>query len=440
MIKLYDSANLREQLGELLAEADAINALATEETRDLTDVEQSRFDEILLEIGSDGVDGKPKEGIYAQIDKAEKFERIKASAARPTSPAPATPAKVRLPAMARRRLKAFKGENAHQNAYDAGMFLKAALLRDEQASVYCAEHGLDVRQASNEGTNSAGGFLVPDIISSAIIDVMEEYGDLAAAGRQVAMTTDVLNVPKRSSGPAVQYPGEAAAITGTQKVWASVALTAVKRAVLTKISNELIGDAIIGVVDDALMEIGRQLGLRRDEELIDGDGTSTYGSVTGLENEGSIPAVTGAGNTFAELTLPNFASVIGSLPDKYHRNAIWLMSRQGFAGSAERLAWTAGGNTHDTMTSNGTGRSFMGYPVIFSDFMPAEANSATAAYFGSFLDGLIVGQRTGVELASSTDYAFNEDVLTVRGTVRYDADFHDAGATGAFAKLDLAAS
>jgi len=75
--------------------------------------------------------------------------------------------------------------------------------------------------------------------------------------------------------------------------------------------------------------------------------------------------------------------------------------------------------------------------------MPASAASKFGVFFGNFNAGVVMGDRQGVEIASSADYAFNLDVMTLRLTARYDLAVHEApgaSSTGAFAGIKTAAS
>ena len=90
----------------------------------------------------------------------------------------------------------------------------------------------------------------------------------------------------------------------------------------------------------------------------------------------------------------------------------------------------AGGNAvSDVESGQRTGRPmFLGSPVYFSSQMPtATAASTICAYFGSFGDGVLVGDRLGVRIAQSDQYAFDTDRLAIRAVSRYDIVAHDVG-------------
>ncbi len=454
MIKLYDSQALRETLGDLLAEADAICNMAKQEERELTTEENSRFDEILDQVGSNGDDGAEVTGIYASIAKAEKFEKMKAAAARPSTTGVATPqgsldgGGQTQPAIprARCRLKAFR---SNEDAFRAGKWFKAQVTGDEDAKQWLRDYGnaeVNIQNVQTTKVDPDGGFITPDPMSSAILDAMDIFGAALVLARRIPMTSMSLQLPRRDGGLTVYYPGEATAITASDKSWTQTKLTADPRAVLTKVSLQLNDAALINVMEDLSMEIGRALGIKMDQELILGDGTSSYGGVQGLPSASNI-SNNATGNLFSEAVLADFSAVVGALPQKFHANASWLMSRAGYAESAERLAYAAGGNTTDNVASGEgrgsasvTGRSFMGYPVVFSDQMPAEANSAAAAYFGDFNYGVVIGEFGNVQIATSEHRYFEEGNLAIRGIYNYDLVLTDFSSTGAFSRLLLASS
>jgi len=60
----------------------------------------------------------------------------------------------------------------------------------------------------------------------------------------------------------------------------------------------------------------------------------------------------------------------------------------------------------------------LGEPVYFSQKMSTVTSSDAGvikAYYGDFITGSIIGHRTQLEIASSTEYAFNKRALATRG-------------------------
>lgn len=440
---MKNAKQLRENVGEILAKCEALNELCASEERDFSSEEQTQFDSWLAEVGNDGSDGESKTGLYAKIDRAEKFEKLAAKKFASAPEAPKPKADIRFP-KAFGKLKAFKNE---KDAYQCGLWFQANLLGDQNAKQKLNDMG-SIYAAQTEGTNSEGGHTVPDIFSSTIINVMESVGVAPQVLRRIGMTSDVLNVPKRVSGQTVYYPGEASAITASDKVYGSVALAAVKRAVLTQISNELIADSLINIVDDVAMEAGHQLALNLDDEFVNGDGSSSYGSVTGLVSSCGAAGthdLSSGETTFGDIVLADLHTCMSLVAEKFwdEGRMSWIMRRSTWANAVQPLIYAAGGNTVQSL-EGGTRLSLFGYPVYLTDKMPAEAVSKYGVFFGNFYEAALMGQRKEVEFASSQDYGFNLDVLTIRALNRYDLSVHESpgsGTTyGAYAGIKTAAS
>jgi HK97 family phage major capsid protein len=335
-----------------------------------------------------------------------------------------------------KKLSAFTDE---KDAFDSGQWLKAFLARsrngfDEAAEAHCAKRGWQILATATEGSPTAGGYLVPSPLSNAIIDTRELAGVARALSRVVPMTSDTLDVAKKTSGVTVYYPGEATAITASDQVWEKVTLNAKKRAILSFISQELSDDSVIPVMDDLASQMGLDLAINEDTEFIKGDGTSTYGNVEGLitaiGSAGTQDATTNS-DTWPELALVDFTNAMSLLQSKYWaRGTAWLCSSQFYYGVMLNLMADAGGNTLGSIESGSAPGMpmFLGSPVFFSAQCPTATAAATiCCYFGAFNAGVMIGDRLGVRIAQSSDYAFDTDRLAIRATSRYDIQCHDVG-------------
>jgi HK97 family phage major capsid protein len=425
----------KEKIADLQDEVQAIVNLAENDDRELNDDESTRVDECLAEI----------QILRENEQRLEKVESEKQRVALARQPQKQDAPKI-LPAIpkAKARLHAFKGEQAERDAYHAGQWIKAQFLNDAAAKQFCNDHGL-ILGAQTGGTNSEGGFLVPDPLSDAIIDVRDSVGVARQISRVIPMTSDTLSVPKRSGGLTIDYPSEAGSITASDKAWANVSLAVKKQATLSKVSNELLADAVINVADDLASEIGFAFAQASDNELINGDGSSTYGSETGVISAlGAAGKVTlDSGETSqSSVTLADLHSVAGKLGDKHHAQAVWVMNRSFYSNVVQKLVYAAGGNTVSDI-AGGSGASLFGYQVYLTEQMPADAADKCIALFGAFVNGVVIGDRDGVEIAMSDSVYFADDCMGIRATARNDINVHDAGDgsdAGAIVGLFTAAS
>jgi HK97 family phage major capsid protein len=432
--------DIRDEIVELQDEAQAVINVAETEDRDLSADEKSRVDSILNTIGENG---ERPSGLRADESRLEKLETEKKRIALARNVSTSVPAPAQIvnvkPPQYRGNLRAFKGQDAVKNAYHAGMWLKATLTGDSEAKRIVADYGIN--NVQTEGTNSAGGFTVADPLSSAILDVREDSGVSRQICDVVQMPSDTLAVPKRSAGLTVYYPGESGAITASDMTFAQVSLSAVKRGTLTQISNELLRDSVVNIADRVASEAGLALALKEDNELIQDDGTGSSG-VTGIlssmhaDQKHTLDSGEVAWSAFA---LSDLHSIVGKLPAKYHPGAVWLMRRDFYSQVVQKLMYAAGGNTTANI-GGATVDALFGKRIYFTDQMDAEAADKCAVLFGDFTNSVIIGSRDQVDIATSSDYAFNQDVLTLRSTVRYDIAVHDAGSGGGLVGAFTAAS
>jgi HK97 family phage major capsid protein len=350
------------------------------------------------------------------------------------------------------KLRAFPNE---QLAYDAGIWMRCVVARefnhvvDRTGEDYCNGIGLDVVNVGHEGSGPTGGYVVPAPLLATIIDTKERVGVSRKALRVLPATSDTLTVPRKVGGLTVYYPGEGNAISDSDVAWAQVTCNLRKRAVLTYLTNELVDDAIISVIDDAFMELSFALALQEDNELINGNGTSSYGGVRGLLSSigaGGVSTAPSGHDTWPELDLNDFATCVGKLPDKYHvYEPAWICSHSFFNQVMARLAYAAGGTTMaEIMGGVGNVRSFLGYPVFLTPWMPtATATSTVCCLFGAYTQAAILADRGAPRLARSDEYKFAEDKVTLRATERHDIVVFDAGtasAAGAYVALATAAN
>ncbi|CAN1529516.1 COG4653 Predicted phage phi-C31 gp36 major capsid-like protein [Caulobacteraceae bacterium] len=101
------------------------------------------------------------------------------------------------------------------------------------------------RRALSEGTDSAGGFSVPTILSAQIIDRLRAQSVLIRAGaRTVPLSSDQNVIAKLTADPTPAWRAESAAIAVSDPTFGAVSLAPKSLAVLVKFSRELLADSV----------------------------------------------------------------------------------------------------------------------------------------------------------------------------------------------------
>ncbi len=445
---MYNSKKIREDIAAALNRIKAIQS-AFESGEEFTDDQKTKLreetDSLLAQVGNSGADGEAKTGLYADLSAAEKIDAIEADRSSPIGNPPKRqrqdkPAdSIRFLPSCKANLKAYKrGDNKSlESAYRAGRWLAAALFGDTKSRDWCNDHGLTIQAAQTEGSNSKGGFLVPEELSRSIIDLREQYGVFRRWARVIPMASDHMVIPRRLSGPTAYAVGEADTITASDKSWNRVELTAKKWGSLTRVSSELAEDAFIDMADDLADEFAYAFANKEDESGFNGDGTSTYHGVTGVMvkvsdgNHAISEYVAASGNTaFSTLDLADFEGALGLVPQyAAMRRPAWFISRVGYYASMARLKNAAGGNNNDDIGA-GSGMEFLGLPVVISQVLNSTTTAQVATHLcavGELSLAATLGDRRQFEVAVSEHAYFTTDELGIRGTERVAINVHDLG-------------
>jgi HK97 family phage major capsid protein len=168
-----------------------------------------------------------------------------------------------------------------------------------------------------------------------------------------------------------------------------------------------------------------------------GDGTSTYGGITGISKllidgnhtAGAITAATGV-DTYAEITITDISTMLGKVRADAIPGAAFFVSQMCFALTMCRLAGANGGiGVVDTPT--GPRPSFLGFPVYATGVLSqstGDLSGATMMLFGDLKKAVTLADRREPTIARADQaQKFAEDQVQFRITERIDINVLDAG-------------
>lgn len=433
---LKSSNEIRDEISELRIKAQAIVDLAKSEERELSEEEQKSFDQFADD--ADGLEqGKlqnalKREDLEAKARQAHKLQARVERGDIAFGDAPENAAKqVVVPARAQSSRKLHCYEN-QRDAYVAGNVILAGLFGNESASRFCDSQGLRINNSQNEGSNIKGGFLVPDEMERSLVRLREERGVFPQYARSYPMASDSVFVPRDIADVSAYWVGEESAITESDKDIGGAELIAKKVACLTKVSSELDEDSVVDVAEMITRSMAYAMADKIDEAGFNGDGSSSYGGVTGLKNALNSAAIQDAasGNTGAStLDLADFENVAGLLPQYAGASPVWFVHSSVYYASMCRLMNAAGGTT-GTEIANGTERRFLGFPVVFAQVLPSETGASASSilcYLGDLSLAATVGNRRNVRTQVSVDRYFENDLIGIKCTERVAINVHERG-------------
>ena len=430
---------IKQQLAKLSDEIEAMAGKSEDEgfKQDIYDAMKERFIDINKQLG-----------------RVEEAEKIAANLATPV------PGQDRLtpfaPPSAHKlygSLKNFKDREiegrtvkAIDQAYTAGMWIKATLFNNAHAQDWCKSRGVPIAKAQGEGVDSAGGFLVPEELMANIIVLRETFGVFRQQCQVVPMGSDTLNWPRRTGGLTASFTGENQGATESTAAWDNINLTAKKCAVLTRMSTEIEQDAVVAIADWLVGEMAYAFASKEDDCGFNGDGTSTYGGMRGttviaVDSSHTFGKFQTSSATLSSLTLKDITSVMGLLPQYAIANAKFYMSQQMFYTVVANLLAAAGGNRLDIL-SQGIEKRLLSFPVVIAQKLPISApgSGLVQFHFGDLTKAAMMGERRGVTIKRSDHRYFENDQIGLLGTERFDVNCHDLGSTTAAGPLVSAVS
>jgi HK97 family phage major capsid protein len=336
------------------------------------------------------------------------------------------------------RRRAFPGYGPEVEAryQRAGQWLLATIFQSDKAAIWCKANGIAITKAAGEGIASSGGFLVPVELSRAILDLRDVYGAFRRRARIVPMASDNMHVPMRPGGTVAYFTGENTAATETSAFVDKIQLTAKKAGALVRLSSELEEDSLTDIVDYVANEIAYAFGVKEDDCAFNGDGTSTYGGISGIAtlvldgNHGQAKVTAASGhNTFLTIDTTDLGKLISAVQASAVPNAAWFCSQTCFAQTFCRLV---GGNGYMpmAMVDGVMTPYYLGFPVVLTQKLPLISTTLTGKVmlvFGDMYGGAVLGQRRGVTIARSADRYLDQDEIGVLGTERFDAVIFEPG-------------
>lgn len=274
-------------------------------------------------------------------------------------------------------------------------------------------------RAQSEGSDAAGGYLVPDGFLNKIIERKKAYGGIASLAETI--TTDSGNPLPFPTNDDTANTGEivaenAAPAGGADLVFGVKTLGAYKYTsqgtggLPLKVSVELLQDSAFDLESYLARALGTRIARKQAVDFAVGTGTGQpQGLLTGLTAGVDLA---GATPTYAELLAATYAIEEEYLNDT--SNVAWVMNAAILRG-IQGILDTSGRPLVADMTAGISGRpsrTLLGYPVVIDNALPATWVAATkTAIFGNVHDSYLIRQVKGVTLVVLRElYAVNGQV------------------------------
>lgn len=175
-----------------------------------------------------------------------------------------------------RRNVSLPGVEDERDKFSFGRMIRAAVTGDWSGAGFEHEVVEQTRKrALSEGTDTAGGYLVPTQVASEVIELLRPNLVLDRMG--VTIHTDVhgspYELPRIEGGAQVFWVGENDPLTESEENFTSISMTPKEVGALVKMSNRFVRLASTDAEDMVRADIARALALEIDRVALRGSGT-----------------------------------------------------------------------------------------------------------------------------------------------------------------------
>lgn len=300
-------------------------------------------------------------------------------------------------------------------------------------------------KALTEGTDSQGGYLVPKEFTAEILRLVEDVGVFRANARVLPMSKRLRDVPVLSTGVSAVIVGENTQITESDAAFGNAQLIAKKLGAITAMSNELLDDSSVPLVQYLAEIFAEAIATLEDTQGFNGSGSGS--NFTGALIASGVNTVNMASTKtdFEDVTYDNLVDVMSAVKSQALANAKWYMHRTIWAYIL-KLKDSQGMPIATNIVVQGNQGTLLGYPVRLVEQMPTSADTAVSTsfiLFGDLKKACLLGDRQEVTIAISQDATIGSNNLFEKNMsgVRVLERVGIVTAVGAYlAKLKTAAS
>jgi HK97 family phage major capsid protein len=256
---------------------------------------------------------------------------------------------------------------------------------------------------------------VPKSFFDEVFDVARLSGPMLETSEVINTTSgEDLTIPTLTAYSTAALTAAGSAISASSPTYSSITLGAKKYAFLIQAANELVTDAGFDLGAHLARQAGNAIGFAVNQALTVGTGTTVPTGISVAAGSG----VTGGTAVTGGFTADNLIDLAYSVDGAVRRlPGAGFMANGQTIGAMRKLKDTAGNYLYQVGV--GYPDTFAGFRVVENPHVAAVALGARSVLFGD-LQSYKVRVAGGIQVASSQDYAFNQDLTTWRFMLRLD--------------------
>lgn len=229
-----------------------------------------------------------------------------------------------------------------------------------------------------EGTDTAGGYLVPVEYDRRLVDVLTEENIMRGLATKIT-TSGEHKINIAATKPAASWIEEGAAISFGEATFDQIMMDAYKLHIAIKITEELLYDNAFNLESYIIEQFGKAMANAEEDAFLNGDGK---GKPTGLFHAtlgGEQKCTTATANISAD----DVINLIYTLKRPYRRNASFIINDQTIA-ALRKLKDNNGAYIWQPSLVAGEPDRIFGYEIHTSQYAPVAAAGKPVMSFGDY--------------------------------------------------------
>ena len=249
----------------------------------------------------------------------------------------------------------------------------------------------EIRNALQVGTDTEGGYLVPDTFEKKLITTLEEENVIRKHAHVFTTSSGSHKIPVVSTRGTAAWVDEEGQIPESDDAFGQQLIGAHKISTLIKVSEELLNDSAFDLENYFATEFARRIGNAEEAAFLTGNGS---GKPTGILADigGAEIGVTAASET--AITADEIIDLFYSLKSPYRKKAIWVLNDRTIK-AIRKLKDSNGQYLWQPALHEGEYDTILGKRIYTSPFAPEIGAGAKTIAFGDF-SYYWIGDRQGV--------------------------------------------
>ncbi len=273
----------------------------------------------------------------------------------------------------------------------------------------------DIQDALQVGTDSEGGYLVPDEFEKTLVEALEDENIFRKLATVIKTSSGDRKIPVVASKGNASWVDEEGLIPDSDDSFSQVSIGAYKLGTLIKVSNELLADSVFNLEAYISKEFGRRCGAKEEEAFFNGDGT---GKPVGVLHATLGAEVGVTATSPSEIKADEVIDLFYSLRAPYRKRAVWILN-DSTVKAIRKLKDANGNYLWQPALTAGTPDTILGRPVYTSAYVPSIAAGNKTIIFGD-LSYYWVADRQGRTFKKLSELYATTDQTGFMATQRVD--------------------